>query len=92
MREALSKSEVLALSGLPPEPEWLEALQVLSLRDGDVIVVRVKQRLSKDLVQRIIDTLQEQLGAFMAERGIRFKCIVLEDGMEIGVLRGEPGA
>lgn len=73
-------------------PEWLDDLKVLTLRDGDIVVVRCQRLLSDVAAHHLKEKVTEVIESVMAERGIRFKVMVFEEGMDIGVLRGESDA
>ncbi len=72
----------------PPPPkktdpiQWLDSISVLSLHPGDTLVVRVKERLSLQAIENI--KAQLQIG-FGPEQQV----LVLDVGMELGVLRPE---
>jgi len=64
----------------------LEAMKVLSVREGDVLIVQTNQKLSQDTHNRI----KEVVGSALPKR-IRDKVsvLILEGGIGIGVLRAE---
>jgi hypothetical protein len=61
------------------EVEFLEAMQVLELKPGDIIVLKHGGRLPEIAHRRIRESFQH-IAPF-------HKVIILEEGMEIGVLR-----
>jgi hypothetical protein len=63
------------------KPEWLKDMQVLRLRPGDVIVLRSKRPIS--------GPEYEIIKAVMTERFPNNRTMILEDGMDIGVISGE---
>ncbi len=67
------------------KPEWLEAMSVVSLKPGDVILLRSKTALPYSAVARLKACLE---GVFPGHA-----VLVLEDGMEFGVAHpAEPAA
>lgn len=67
-------------------PEWLEDMKVLDLQPGDILVLRSDEILS----QRYKEHLYDQLSAVFERLGHdEVEAVVLEDGMDIGVLRNE---
>lgn len=69
---------------IPPapqtEPEWLERLAVLDVRPGDVIVVRAPRALSGPTMKYLSNAVQHAVGGGC-------KVLILDSGMDIGVLR-----
>ena len=63
------------------KPEWLEHLSVLRLEPGDTVVIRMQHLPSDDMRWRIRDVVEREFPGH--------RCIVLTDGMEIGVVRRE---
>ena len=64
-------------------PEWLESMQVLDVKDGDVVVLRHKGQITKETQT----CLEKSLLPIFKKRGIDCSVIVLEEGMDVGVLR-----
>lgn len=65
------------------KPEWLEAMSVLSLQPGDIVVVKSRTLLSEDVRTKMVIALR---GVIPEPTSI----IVMEDGADIGVLRDVP--
>lgn len=63
-----------------PEPQWLERLAVLDVRPGDVIVVRAPRALSGQAMKYLSNAVQHAVGGGC-------KVLILDSGMDIGVLR-----
>lgn len=61
------------------KPEWLEHLSVLRLEPGDTLVFRTRDMPSSDQIAQFSRTVEREFPGH--------KCIVLTDGMEIGVVR-----
>lgn len=76
-----------ALGALPPETrkevELIKAMQVLEIKTGDVVILKTDIVLSSEAVARLNQAVREHLHAI--ERNITV--FVLEEGMDIGVLR-----
>ncbi len=69
--------------------EFVEYAKILTVKDGDIIVLKTDQILTVDT----IEYLKNSLSSSVKELGenIKVKIIILEQGMDIGVLRkGEP--
>ena len=64
----------------------VKAMSVLTLREGDVLVVKTGSRLNDSFRRGIIGLVEENLPQNI--RG-KVKVFVLEEGMDIGVLRAE---
>jgi hypothetical protein len=62
------------------QPVWLGDVGVLDVRDGDVIVLRVEGRMT---IERM-DYLSQKIKSVINKR---VKVLVLDDGMDIGVVR-----
>lgn len=73
------------IRSLKPDFSMIEHLQVLELKDGDTIVLKTQQVLSVE--QHVIIT--ECIGDTFKERNV--KVLVLDDGMDIGVIRSKEG-
>lgn len=63
------------------EPTWLNTVKVLSIKDGDAIVIKSPDFLSEDQVEFISSTIKKQF----PNNGI----LIIEGGMDIGVLKRE---
>ena len=63
------------------EIEFLEAMQVLELRPDDILVLKSKMVLSHAARGNIVKAFKEHIK-------IKNQVVILEEGMEIGVLRG----
>jgi hypothetical protein len=62
--------------------QFIESLGTLNIKPGDVIVVKLNRPVHRDTQQRIQQTITD--GYF---RGMRIKTLVLQPGMDIGVIR-----
>lgn len=65
------------------EIEFVKNMQVLEIKPGDLIVLRHPMRLSSHAHQQLTDTLRKILD----EQGFNNRIVVLEEGMEIGIIR-----
>ena len=61
-----------------PEVRWLGDLQRVEARPGDVFVLKARGRISLEQREHIRDMWAEMMGPDV-------KCLVLDDGMDIGV-------
>lgn len=65
------------------KPEWMEHLGVLRIEPGDVLVLRSGMSLSLDVVNDLQKSIERVFPGV--------KCVVLSDGLELGVVRqGDP--
>ena len=67
--------------------DFLESMQKLDVKDGDIIVLRYGAKLSKETSTNLRDAIQEIIKGF----GFNVKAMILEDGMDIGILRKKEG-
>jgi hypothetical protein len=65
--------------------EMLEHVGRLELKPGDILVFRSKLMLDKDQVNALWERIEEHLGAYLREWGV--KSIVVTCDMDVGVLR-----
>jgi hypothetical protein len=65
------------------EIEFIQSMQKLELMDGDILVLKHPRTLS-DRTRASIKAAIEELAT---EAGFDIKAFVLEDGMDIGILR-----
>ena len=65
-------------------PEWLLSMAALHVQPGDIIVLRVAGRVS-DHGLRILRKTMEEIWPHN-------KCVILEEGMDIGVVRADNNA
>lgn len=63
--------------------EFIEHLGILKIVPGDIVVVKVGKPLSSDQYQAIHRTVKNVIGSSYA------KVVILEDGVDIGVVRKE---
>jgi hypothetical protein len=66
-----------------PKVDFIQAMQVLRLEKDDIVVMKSPDTLSEAVVRNIIETVKKVLGT-----GV--KVMILEQGMDIGVLHKEP--
>jgi len=66
---------------------FLQSMQKLDVKDGDVIVLRHPYQLSKTCSKNLQDGIEESIKKF----GFNVRIIVLEEGMDIGVLTKKGG-
>jgi hypothetical protein len=64
---------------------WLQSMQKLDMKDGDIVVLRHPLVLSKEAIKNICTTVKE----IIKESGFNVKVMFLEEGLDIGVLRKE---
>lgn len=64
---------------------FLESMQKLEVKDGDIIVLHPPYKLSRETTIM----LQNAIEATIRSGGFNTKVMVLEDGMDIGILRKE---
>ena len=63
--------------------EWLKAMQVLDVKDDDIIVLKSSENLTKAQ----IEYLKEHVVTTLKDWGTNNKVVVLEGGLEFGILR-----
>ncbi len=67
--------------------DFIESMKVLEYKPSDIIVMKCSQKLSFDNRLWILESVQKVLDPINK----RIKVMILEDGMDIGVLReGNP--
>jgi len=64
---------------------FLQSMQKLEIKEGDIIVLRHSCRLSEQAAAN----LKSQIEEIIRSSGFNIKVMVLEDGMDIGVLQKE---
>lgn len=64
--------------------EKIETLSALELKPGDTLVVKLNEKLSEQSTERLHSFIRESLGLSKS-----IKLIVLDDGVDIGVIRQE---
>ena len=64
---------------------FLQSMQKLELKEGDIVVLRHPYKLSSDTITRLKTEIKEHIRA----GGFNVKVMVLEEGMDIGLLRKE---
>ncbi len=65
------------------EIEFIEHMQKLELKDGDLIVIKSSMRLSQAGHANIVNSMKIATDTL----GIQVQTVILEEGMDIGVLR-----
>ncbi len=70
---------------LPPGINFLQSMQKLDMKDGDIIVLRHPCVLSEEAGKNICFLVRE----IAKKSGVDVKVMILEEGMNIGVLRKE---
>lgn len=73
------------LTEMEERVNWLQSMQKLEVKDGDIIVLRYPRVMSKETGERLCASIKEIIKGF----GFNVKGMVLEEGMDIGVLRKE---
>ncbi|MBW2645110.1 MAG: hypothetical protein JRE23_02825 [Deltaproteobacteria bacterium] len=73
------------LSEMEQSVNWLQSMQKLDVKDGDIVVLRYGGKLSD--VGRI--NIKNAVRGTIKDYGYDVKVMVLEDGMEIGTLSRE---
>jgi len=66
---------------------FIQSMQKLEIMDGDIVVLKFPQKLPPGLYRNLNDTIQESFKGF----GYDVHVLILEDGVDIGVLRKEKG-
>jgi hypothetical protein len=62
----------------------IESLKVLEIKDNDLVVIKVNDQLNSNMIDKITKGI---IGIFK-QRGLEgVQCLVLENGMDIGVIR-----
>lgn len=65
--------------------DYLKTMQKLDVKDGDIIVIKNPYKLSAETYTNLRLAIQK----ILKEYGYNVKVMILEDGMDIGVLRKE---
>ena len=73
------------LAEMEERVNWLQSMQKLDVKDGDIVVLRHPGVLSKDSAKK----LKKFVRKIVKGHGFDVHAMVLEEGMEIGVLRQE---
>ncbi|MFA5458387.1 MAG: hypothetical protein WC261_12235 [Synergistaceae bacterium] len=73
------------LAEMEKRVNWLQSMQKLDVKDGDIVVLRCRQKLSTETYKHLKAALQEIIKGF----GFDVHVMLLEDGMEIGAVRKE---
>jgi hypothetical protein len=63
-------------------PEWVKSLSIVNLKPGDTLVIMCSHKIGAEGAQRLTEAFTHQ---FPGQR-----VILLDEGMELGVLRGLP--
>lgn len=66
--------------------DYFQSIQKLDIKDGDVIVLKCKQRLSPEAFKNLKEAYQTAMEGFRIKD---IKVLILEEGIDIGVLRGK---
>jgi hypothetical protein len=61
-------------------------MQKLEIKDGDVIVLKCKQKITNEAAKHMRESYQKAMESFRIKD---IKVLILEDGIDIGVLRGK---
>ena len=72
--------------GPKPKIDFIESMKVLEFKRGDVIVMTTSGPIPTDVRDYLRGAVKEVF--HVEERGV--KVVILEDGMDIGIMRGEP--
>jgi len=80
-------SEVIKpmLADMEERVNWLQSMQKLDVKDGDIVVLRHPGVLPEYLAKQLKKTVRK----IVKGHGFDVHVMVLEEGMEIGVLRQE---
>lgn len=70
------------LAEMKERVNWLQSMQKLEVKDGDIVVLRHPGKLSKTT----IDAIKSAVQAMIKEYGFNVHVMVFEEGMKIGVL------
>ncbi|WP_029002744.1 hypothetical protein [Azorhizobium doebereinerae] len=65
----------------------IDKVEVLDIRDGDTLVLGVRDRIDAAAEER----LQRELKVFLRKRGLAVEVLVLTDGISLSVLREAAG-
>jgi len=72
--------------GILNDVEWIDGLKVINFQSGDIVFIKMKARLSP----KAIGMVKDQLDALIKRSGVAgVQFAILEDGMDVGVLRAE---
>jgi len=63
------------------EIEFIKSVQVLKIRENDILVIKVDRRLSEELVRRIRNTVLDNLPESLKNK---IKIFILEPGVDLG--------
>ncbi len=69
-----------------PDIDFIQHMQKLELKDGDALVLKIERGLSQDKLKHIKDMITR---LFKELKITGCRALILEKGMEIGVLRKE---
>ena len=70
------------------EIDFIQSMQRLDIKDGDILVLKTKSILSEHAISNLKNSIELAINII----GFKVKCLVLEDDMDIGVLRKEKNA
>jgi hypothetical protein len=62
--------------------EFIQSISKLEVKPGDTIIIKTPHRLNEKLYEAINDSIRGALGLDQ-----KIKIVILEDGMDIGILR-----
>ncbi len=69
-----------------PKVDYIKSIQKLDIREGDIIVLKTNDRLTQKIHDRIKSQWEDMKGSLNLDN---INMIILEEGMDIGVLRKE---
>lgn len=68
------------------EIDFIKSMQALEIKENDILVVKIDRKLSADMHARLKEVIEENLPDNMKGK---IKIFVLEEGLDIGVIRAE---
>lgn len=71
------------LAEMEERVNWLQSMQKLEIKNGDIVVIRHPGILKKEAIDNLKFTIQ----AMIKKYGFDVHVMVFEEGLEIGVLR-----
>jgi hypothetical protein len=68
------------------EIEFVKSMQVLKIQENDILVLKIDRKLPAEMHGRLKDVIRENLPENLKGK---IKIFVLEEGLDIGVIRAE---
>lgn len=67
------------------EIKFIKSMETLNIKDGDILVVKVDGKISPQVHHNLIEAIKQTLPEIMKD----MKVFVLEEGIDLGVVRKE---